>query len=63
MIKANIYLNFPGNTEEALTFYKSAFGGEFLMVQRYGTTPEADKVPVEAHDKIMHMAPWARTRF
>ena len=25
------YLNFPGNTREALTFYQSVFGGELLF--------------------------------
>ncbi|PFG18330.1 PhnB protein [Propionicimonas paludicola] len=25
------YLNFPGNTREALTFYQSVFGGELIL--------------------------------
>lgn len=56
MTAVNIYLNFNGNTEEAFTFYKSVFGGEFAMIQRFGETPEADKLPVELHNKIMHVA-------
>jgi PhnB protein len=35
MIKINAYLNFPGNTEEAFNFYKSAFGGEFIGITRF----------------------------
>lgn len=50
------YLNFPGTTEEAFLFYKSVFGGEFLMVQRYADTPEKEKLSPADHQKIMHIA-------
>ena len=33
------YLNFAGNAEEALNFYKDALGGEVLMISRYGDSP------------------------
>ena len=56
MPKANIYLNFDGNAEEAFNFDKSIFGGEFAMVMRFGETPDADKIPDETKDKIMHIA-------
>jgi PhnB protein len=36
MKTANPYLNFEGNTEEAFTFYRSVFGGEFQDVIRFG---------------------------
>src|SRR5688572_4154083 len=52
----NPYLNFKGNTEEAFTFYKSVFGGEFAMIQRFKETPEADKTAPEDLNKIMHIA-------
>jgi PhnB protein len=29
MARASIYLNFPGNTEEAFVFYQSVFGANF----------------------------------
>jgi PhnB protein len=32
---ANPYLNFPGHTEEAFTYYRSIFGGEFTNVTRF----------------------------
>lgn len=35
MKTANPYLNFDGNTEDAFTFYKSVFGGDFLTVMRF----------------------------
>ena len=55
MPKANIYLNFPGNTEEVFNFYKSVFGGEFAMVMRFKDTPDGDQVPDDAKEKIMHI--------
>jgi len=56
MVKINPYLNFAGNTEEAFTFYKSVFGGEFSTLQRFKDTPEAGKIPKHEQDKIMHVA-------
>lgn len=35
------YLNFNGNCEEAINFYKDALGGEVLFMQRYGESPMA----------------------
>jgi len=56
MITINPYLNFNGNTEEAFNFYKSVFGGEFLVIQRFKDTPEAGKIPTEDENKLMHIA-------
>lgn len=56
MVSVNIYLNFQGNTEEAFNFYKSVFGVEFAMLQRFKETPEADRVAANEGDKIMHIA-------
>jgi PhnB protein len=49
----NPYLNFAGNTEEAFNFYKSVFGGEFAMLQRFG---EGKQIPGSVKDKIMHVS-------
>jgi PhnB protein len=56
MTTINPYLNFSGNTEDAFNFYKSVFGGEFEMIQRFKETSEAAKLPPSDHDKIMHIA-------
>lgn len=56
MATINSYLNFNGNTEEAFNFYKSIFGGEFLTLQRFKDTPDADKMPADEQEKIMHVA-------
>src|SRR5688572_7984824 len=55
MATINIYLNFPGNTEEAFNFYKSVFGGEFSFLQRFGDTPVGVSMSDEEKEKIMHV--------
>ena len=35
MTTINPWINFNGNAEEAFTFYKSVFGGEFTKVMRF----------------------------
>lgn len=56
MAKINPYLNFLGNTEEAFNFYRSVFGGEFLVLQRFKDTPHGDNMPAEDKERIMHVA-------
>ena len=51
-IKLNPYLNFSGNTREAMEFYKSVLGGE-LTLSTFGEYPEME-VPENYKDKIMH---------
>jgi PhnB protein len=58
MATANTYLNFNGNCEEAFTFYKSVFGGEFDYIGRFGEMPpqEGYTVPEPDRNKIMHVS-------
>lgn len=59
MKTVNPYLNFNGNAEEAFTFYKSIFGGEFLFVVRFKDMPgmsNLDKMSEEDQNKLMHIA-------
>jgi PhnB protein len=53
----NPWINFNGNAEEAFTFYKSVFGGEFAKVIRFKDIASAE-FPVADNDanKIMHIA-------
>lgn len=55
MAQINPYINFNGNTEEAFTFYKSVFGGEFAMIMRFGDMPNPN-IPATENNKIMHIA-------
>jgi PhnB protein len=60
MARVSTYLNFPRSTEEAFTFYKSIFGGEFggNGITRFGDLPPSnDMPPLPEHDKdlVMHI--------
>lgn len=57
MAQINPHINFNGNAEEAFTFYKSVFGGEFSKVIRFKeiSSPEYP-IPANEENKIMHIA-------
>lgn len=59
MATVNVYLNFDGNCEEAFTFYKSVFGGEFSYLGRFKDMPVQEGMPSctpEIGEKIMHVS-------
>ena len=57
MTKLNIYLNYPGNAEEAFNFYRSVFGGEFSSLIRFTDMPmPGSKIPKSDETKLMHVA-------
>jgi PhnB protein len=50
------YLNLPGTTEEAFTFYRSVFGGEFSGLVRFRDFPENPMgIPEADLDKIANI--------
>lgn len=53
----NPWINFNGNAEEAFTFYKSVFGGEFTKIIRFADLA-SDEFPVPENElnKLMHIA-------
>jgi PhnB protein len=52
----NPYINFNGNAEEAFTFYKSVFGGEFGSIIRFKDLENDDfSVPENEAEKIMRI--------
>lgn len=57
MATLNPWINFNGNAEEAFTFYKSVFGGDFTKVVRFKDIA-SDEFPVaeKEEDKIMYIA-------
>lgn len=57
MASINPYIHFNGNAEEAFTFYKSVFGGEFAVIVRFNEMnfEGAPNLEKEA-EKIMHIA-------
>src|ERR1700744_4797040 len=52
----NPWINFNGNAEEAFTFYRSVFGGEFTKIIRFGDL-SSEEFPVSESDapKIMYI--------
>jgi PhnB protein len=56
MITINPYLNFAGDTEKAMIFYKSVFGGEFNIIQKFRDMPGGEKIAAADQQKIMHMS-------
>ena len=57
MAVINPHINFNGNAEEAFTFYKSVFGGEFERIVRFKDLSSAE-FPVAENEanNIMHIA-------
>jgi PhnB protein len=53
----NPHINYNGNAEEAFTFYKSVFGGEFTKITRFKdlASPEFP-IDEKEENKIMHIA-------
>lgn len=57
MATINTWINFNGNAEEAFTFYRSVFGGEFAKLVRFKDIA-SDEIPVaeKEENKIMQIA-------
>ena len=57
MTTLNTWINFNGNAEEAFSFYKSVFGGEFTKVVRFKDIASAEfPIPEKEENKIMQIA-------
>lgn len=57
MAQINPYIHFNGNAEEAFTFYRSVFGGEFATISRFrDISIPGHTFPENEADKIMHIA-------
>lgn len=57
MTTINPWINFNGNAEEAFTFYKSVFGGEFTKIIRFKDLAGPEfPIPEGEANKIMYIA-------
>jgi len=57
MAQINPYIHFNGNAEEAFTFYKSVFGGEFAMIIRFKDMAiSGQPISENEAEKMMHIA-------
>ena len=56
MALINPHVNFNGNAEEAFTFYRSVFGGEFAKIIRFKDLASSGfPVAEKEENKIMHI--------
>ena len=57
MAVINPYIHFNGNGEEAFTFYRSVFGGEFAKIMRYkDLSGTGYQIPENDANRLMHIA-------
>ena len=45
-----------GNTEEAMNFYKSVFGGKFTIFQRFKDLPGSERMTKADQEKLIHVS-------
>lgn len=53
-MRLHIYLNYPGNCEQAFRFYEEHLGGRITSLERHGAQPDSSKLPAEWKGKILH---------
>ena len=53
-MRANAYLMFKGDCEEAFNFYAAVTGGTLGEIHRYNSAPPGMPMPPDWGDKIMH---------
>ena len=53
-MKLDIYVNYPGNCEQAFRFYQQHLGGKITMMMTHGQQPETDNVPNNWKNAILH---------
>jgi len=51
----HVYLNFPGNADEAFRFYETVFGTRILMKMTFADAPFVQNAPESAKQKLMHI--------
>jgi PhnB protein len=52
-MKLDIYLNYPGNCEEAFRFYEEHLGAKITMLMRHSEAPES-RLPPDWKNKVLH---------
>jgi PhnB protein len=53
-LKLLTYLNYGGNCAEAFRFYEKHLGAKISFLMTHGQNPEAQNVPPEMKDKVLH---------
>jgi PhnB protein len=53
-VQLHTYLNYGGNCEQAFRFYEEHLGGKITMLMRHGEGPNAQNVPAELAQTVLH---------
>src|SRR3954468_14156800 len=53
-MKLDIYVNYPGNCQQAFRFYEQHLGGKVTMMMTHGQMPDQTNVPVDWKNAILH---------
>jgi len=53
-MKLYTYLNYGGNCRQAFEFYQKHLGGKITMMLTHGQQPNAENVPADTRDTILH---------
>lgn len=53
-MKLDIYLNYPGNCEQAFRFYEQHLGGRITMMMRHDEQPSQASLPADWKKAILH---------
>jgi PhnB protein len=53
-MKLRTFLNYGGNCEQALRFYEQHLGGKITMMMTQGQQPNANNVPADQKNAILH---------
>ena len=54
-MKLDIYLNYPGQCEEAFLFYEAHLGGRITGIARHEAQREAGNLPPDWAGKVLHV--------
>jgi len=52
-MRLDIYLNYPGNCEQAFRFYEKELGGKIVAMMKHGDLPDT-RVPADWSAAILH---------
>ncbi|MQA92523.1 MAG: VOC family protein [Gemmatimonas sp.] len=53
-MRLDIYLNYPGNCEEAFRFYEGQLGGRVASLERHGQQARQGDLPADWNGKVLH---------
>jgi PhnB protein len=53
-MKLDVYVNYPGNCEQAFRFYEQHLGGRITDINRHGEAPPRPDFPAGWSEKVLH---------